>query len=70
MYDGPCAGGLNHGMVATGYGVDENGVEYVLIRNSWAKRWGEEGYSRVAAGDEKYGGTCLFMNAPNIPILE
>lgn len=56
IYDGPCAAGLNHGMVATGYGV-ENKVEYVIIRNSWAERWGEKGYSRVAVGKTS-GGTC------------
>ncbi|CAL4098248.1 unnamed protein product, partial [Meganyctiphanes norvegica] len=38
---------VNHAVVLVGYG-NENGKDYWLIRNSWGKSWGEEGYIKLA----------------------
>ncbi|EAS04084.1 papain family cysteine protease (macronuclear) [Tetrahymena thermophila SB210] len=38
---------LNHAIVAVGYDADGNWI----IRNSWATKWGENGYIRLAAGN-------------------
>lgn len=38
----------NHAVMAVGYGVEEDGQEYFLVRNSWGTGWGEEGYIKVA----------------------
>jgi cathepsin F len=46
---------LNHAVVIVGYGVDENGVAYWKIKNSWADDWGEEGYYRIVKGENKCG---------------
>jgi cathepsin F len=60
--------GLNHGVTAVGYGVASiNGekVEYVILKNSWGPRWGEDGFIRVAND-----GTCGVNKYVSSAILE
>jgi len=45
--DEKCKTNLNHAAVAVGYGADENGQGYFLLKNSWGVRWGEKGYLRI-----------------------
>ena len=42
-----CGTQIDHAVTGVGYGT-ENGKDYLIVRNSWGKGWGESGYIRIA----------------------
>ncbi|CAO2151969.1 unnamed protein product [Urochloa humidicola] len=44
-----CKASINHAVTVVGYGV-EDGTRYWLIKNSWGKFWGQEGYLKLEMG--------------------
>lgn len=68
VFTGKCGTSLDHGVAAVGYGT-ENGHDYWIVRNSWGKNWGEDGYIRMErnlAGSSS--GKCGIAIEPSYPI--
>jgi len=59
-----CGTTLDHGVLAVGFGV-ENGVEYIIVKNSWGASWGENGFVRLGVADG--AGICGINQSASIP---
>jgi len=52
---------LNHAVQLVGYGTDATHGDYWLVRNSWGKLWGEQGYIKLQRESEV---TCGINSTP------
>lgn len=57
---------LDHGVLAVGYGTDDKGNEYYLIKNSWGTSWGDNGYMKMARNSENH---CGIASAAIYPLI-
>ena len=54
-----CGTGLNHGVVAVGYGHDATvKKDFWIVRNSWGAGWGEDVYIRMDREKNSFHGIC------------
>jgi len=70
VFTGSCGTSLDHGVLAVGYGKDESGQEYWIVKNSWGDSWGKDGYIYLEKGKDQEGGQCgLYLQAsyPEMP---
>lgn len=64
-YDPHCSSqSLDHGVALVGYGHDDARGSYWIVKNSWGKSWGEQGYIRVARYKENHCGIATYATAP------
>lgn len=55
---------LNHEVTLVGYGED-NGQTFWILKNSWGKKWGVDGYMHISALDN----TCGVTTEPTYVVL-
>ena len=70
VFTDSCGTGLDHGVLAVGYGSDTDG-DYYIVNNSWGDTWGENGYIRLGRGDEYNNGDgqCGILLQASYPVL-
>lgn len=64
IYNNPFCGNVrNHAVLAVGYGTENTG-DYWLIKNSWGKDWGNNGYIKMARNMRNQCGIGLGCTYP------
>ena len=64
-----CGENLDHGVLAVGYGVTDQGEHFWKVKNSWGDSWGDQGYiylTRDVAGP----GECGILMMASYPVLK
>lgn len=65
VYNGLCSKDITHAVLLVGYNVDNSALgPYWIIKNSWAKSWGDRGFMYIAMSDGD--GTCGMNSIPGI----
>jgi len=59
-----CGAKLDHGVLAVGWGNDE-GQDYIIVKNSWGPTWGDKGFIKIAS--ESGAGVCGINMQPVRP---
>ena len=64
-----CGTSLDHGVLIVGYGTEDDGTMYWMVKNSWGDSWGENGYLKIARSEsENDAGICGIAMQPSYPV--
>jgi len=70
VFTGSCGTALDHAVLIVGYGTDEHGTNFWIVKNSWGQSWGEAGFARVQRlGSNNPLGICGINMDPSFPIM-
>lgn len=53
-----------HAVLCVGYGSEEKGADYWLIKNSWGNTWGDEGFIKVSRNNKNHCGVANDVSYP------
>ncbi|CAN0924289.1 Cysteine protease XCP2 [Linum grandiflorum] len=67
VFDGKCETSLDHGVAAVGYGSSGKGNDFIVVKNSWGTKWGEQGYIRLKRNTGKAEGLCGINKMASYP---
>lgn len=58
-----CSSSVNHAVTMVGYGTSSDGKPYYLIKNSWGRSWGDNGYFKISRNYANGGlGVCGILS--------
>lgn len=57
---------LDHGVLVVGYGTEDTGEPFYLVKNSWGTQWGMEGYVKMARNRDN---NCGIASVASYPVV-
>jgi len=67
VFSGTCGHDLDHGVLAVGYGIKDEGTNFWKVKNSWGANWGDAGYIYIFK-DGDGPGQCGIQMENAVPL--